>query len=145
MSKQWEWAPPTLQEEIERKSFEALDWLITSAALGKLSDAQFSTGLDTLFMAVNGLVRGQAFLDLMSAAQSEADAGSVNERRVFMRKDGQVVVLAWEVGSMRVTVSMYREAALVAQRHFDFDSYAEAKSGLQARAQAFIKMGLTEI
>ncbi|MDT4853402.1 hypothetical protein FQZ97_876670 [compost metagenome] len=145
MSKAWEWAPPTLQQELERKSFETLDWLIASAGLGKLSEAQFSTGLDTLFMAVNGLVRSQEFIEVMSAAQKEIDvAPAVRERRVFIGEKG-TLVLSWLVGSLEVKRQIYVEGRLYRDGATAYDSYAEAKAGLAAAAQLVASSGFMEI
>lgn len=45
-----------LGQELRRKSFEALQYLISRVHSGVLTEEQFNTGVDTLFMAVSGLV-----------------------------------------------------------------------------------------
>src|SRR3569832_1870617 len=47
---------PTIREELDRKAFETIDWLITSYDKGKLTEPQFHSGLNALFMATSGLV-----------------------------------------------------------------------------------------
>lgn len=45
-----------LGQELRRKSFEALQYLISRTHSAQLTEEQFNTGVDVLFMAVSGLV-----------------------------------------------------------------------------------------
>lgn len=58
-----------LRSELNRKTFETLDWLIRAVTRGDLTREQFSTGIDTLFMAVNGLVDKEFVHILTEAAE----------------------------------------------------------------------------
>lgn len=56
-------APPELKDELNRKVMDTMSWLITRVGNGYISEQQFSTAVDALFMAVSGLV-DREFFDL---------------------------------------------------------------------------------
>ena len=60
---------PVLQDEVNRKALDTLAWLVMSVHHGKISAEQFSTGVDTLFMAVSGLVTDKDFIHMIGEAQ----------------------------------------------------------------------------
>ena len=60
--------PPTLLEEINRKSFETLEFLVLRYQRGQIDKQEFQFGLDILFMAVSGLVSNE-FFELITEAQ----------------------------------------------------------------------------
>lgn len=60
---------PVLQDEVNRKAFETLSWLTLSVTNGKITPAQYSTGIDSLFMAVSGLVTDRDFIHMIGEAQ----------------------------------------------------------------------------
>lgn len=47
---------PTLREELDRKVFATLEHLFHQVKTKRITVEQFSFGIDTLFMAVSGLV-----------------------------------------------------------------------------------------
>jgi hypothetical protein len=61
---------PILQEEIDRKALETLEYLTMAVTHGKITPEQFSTGVDVLFMAVNGLVKDRDFIHMIGEAQA---------------------------------------------------------------------------
>lgn len=64
---------PVLQDEVNRKAFDALSYLTTAVHHGKITPEQFSTGIDVLFMAVSGLVTDPDFIYIISEAQGLID------------------------------------------------------------------------
>jgi len=67
-------ALPTLQEEVNRKAFETITWLTLAVTQKKITPEQFSTGIDSLFMAVSGLVTDKDFIIIITEAQRLCDA-----------------------------------------------------------------------
>lgn len=88
---------PNLKDELNRKTFDAIEWLFDSVRLGKMSQQQFSTGVDAVFMAVNGLI-GDEILEIVQAADEVAGRKPAVKRRAFV-KQGTTVVVAWEIGA----------------------------------------------
>ena len=126
---------PTVQEELDRKTFETLEWLFGAVRRGNLTQDQFSTGVDTLFMAVSGLL-GKDFIDLITAAQAECSNEAPVLKRVFVNGK-KILVIKWTVGSTRVTVGKRVNGLAtggVATR-FGFDAVLFSTVGL---SQAFL-------
>ena len=67
---------PVLSEEINRKATETLEWLVMSAINEKITDEQFSTGVDVLFMAVSGLTKPD-FIDTVTKVTEIVKDGRV--------------------------------------------------------------------
>lgn len=62
---------PVLKDELDRKVFETLEYLIIRRKRGQISQEYFEGGIDCLFMAVNGLVRKE-FIEIITIAQEES-------------------------------------------------------------------------
>jgi len=60
---------PILQDEVNRKAYEALSYLTMAVTHKKITPEQFSTGVDVLFMAVSGLVTDPDFIHIIGEAQ----------------------------------------------------------------------------
>ena len=60
---------PTLQAEVNRKAIETLEWLTNAAIKKQITQAEFSVGIDALFMAVSGLVSDKDFIVYITGAQ----------------------------------------------------------------------------
>jgi hypothetical protein len=61
---------PSIKEELDRKTIETLEYLISKRETGEITQDQICTGLDVLFMNVNGLVDDD-FINLITAADTE--------------------------------------------------------------------------
>ena len=53
---------PDLQMEIDRKAYNALSWRLLQFQKGEIDGKQLTISLDTLFMAVSGLVADRDFI-----------------------------------------------------------------------------------
>jgi hypothetical protein len=99
---------PTLQEEIDRKAFETLEWLCYSVDQGRMTADQFSVGIDVLFMTVSGLLK-KDFIDLITAAQEQCPKEPLVLKRVFAHKDDDRLVTAeWIVGQEDVAITFLK-------------------------------------
>jgi hypothetical protein len=61
---------PVLQDEVNRKAYDALSYLTMAVTHKKITPEQFSTGVDVLFMAVSGLVSDRDFIHIIGEAQA---------------------------------------------------------------------------
>ena len=77
---------PTLKEELDRKVFETIEYLVSAVRKGRMTQAQVSASLDTLFMAVSGLV-GSDFIDIITEAQSYVGTDKSVVKRHFVLPD----------------------------------------------------------
>lgn len=133
-------AVPTLSEEIDRKAFETIEWLFHSLHEGRLTQDQFSAGVDTLFMAVSGLTKNE-FIDLITLAQAECGASAPMLKRVFVDGDAVKCVTTWVVGSD--TVELTRPGAKSLEKMFD--TSREARDWFNKVNEIMNARGLKEI
>ena len=136
-------AIPELRDELNRKTFEAVEWLLHSHARCAISDAQFSTGMDVLWMAVSGLVD-----DSFTAIATEASAitrGITNRLRRHFMHGPMVVTVSWTPGEDRWE---YRQYGGGADRHRGVKEAAnpQAARELMTRfCQKLLESGYTEL
>lgn len=99
------YAIPTLREELDRKVMDTLEWLVLGRQRGRLTELQFSAGIDTLFMAVSGLV-GEEFIHMITEAQSLAGANKVVLKRHFKAPTGdKIMSFAWTPGEDSIYIT----------------------------------------
>jgi len=136
-------AIPTLREELERKVWETISWLITGVTQGRLTEEQFSTGLDALFMSVSGLV-DEGFIHVVTDAQTEC-AGVKPEVRRHFAMDDHTITLSWVVGEDRVVVSKKQGGFAVGGSIKECDDAAAAKAWLTDFATKLELKGYMEL
>ncbi|MFT4064349.1 hypothetical protein [Paraburkholderia sp.] len=130
---------PTLQEELDRKAFETLEYLTWSVDQGRITAEQFSTGVDVLFMTVSGLLK-KDFIDLVTEAQKLCPSEPATLKRSFT--DGAALMtVTWVVGAD--TVSMGRFGGKCAVK--EFDTAREAKNWFGAVGALLAAKGYKEI
>lgn len=134
---------PTVQEELDRKTFETLEWLFGAVRRGNLTQDQFSTGVDTLFMAVSGLL-GKDFIDLITAAQAECSDTKPVMKRAFVRGNN-ILVVEWTVGSTRVTVGKRVNGLAAGGQIKDYDSVLDAKNAFEHLCHVVTNKGFEEL
>lgn len=134
-------AVPTLREELDRKAFQTVDWLFTSLEKGKLTPAQFSTGIDALFMATSGLV-DEDIATIITGTNDMAKKGVF--KRVLMRRDA-TCVLTRVAGASNFLMIAYRAGEQMSERIKECDSSQEAARSMEQFAQALIAKGYIEI
>lgn len=108
---------PDLQQEVNRKAFDTMSFLINACAHGKITEDQFSTGVDTLSMALNGLVtelpNGISFISMITACDAEIKAGYPTVKRVFFKRGTtDFKVFEWQAGDDFIKVKFMELAGL---------------------------------
>lgn len=136
-------AVPTLREELDRKVWETISWLITGVTQGRLTEEQFSTGLDALFMAVSGLV-DEEFIHTVTDAQTECAGVRPEVRRHFAMHD-HTVTLSWVVGEDRVAILKKRGGFPIGGSDKECDDAAAAKAWLADFATKLELKGYMEL
>lgn len=138
-------APPELKDELNRKVMDTMSWLITRVGNGYISEQQFSTAVDALFMAVSGLV-DREFFDLVTAASKEVEGLAVQTNRRVFRSKKEVVSVSWSVGQDVLTVTRLDMATGEenTKRTF-FSAPKTVKDGMDKLCAHLIKNGYKEI
>lgn len=136
---------PTLREELDRKVFETLDWLINAESRGRLTKEQVSAGLDALFMAVSGLVDND-FMTIITAAQEQSAGPQSAVKRLFHHPSAdEIVTITWRPTETRVTTAKRLDGLAVGGTVKDFDTPALAARFVRDIGAGFDKKGWIEL
>lgn len=136
---------PTLREELDRKVFETLDWIIGGLQNGKLTKDQASFGLDTLHKATCGLVDDE-FIEIMTAADELVKgAKSVVKMHFHAPAGDEIQTFVWTPGTERVTVCKRVCGMPVSGSVKDFDSQKAAAEFMGRLSGGMEKKGWIEL
>ncbi|MFW6855293.1 hypothetical protein ACODYM_28800 [Burkholderia gladioli] len=138
---------PTIQEELDRKSIETLEWLITSRDNGRISSQQLKTGLDALFMTVSGLTP-EDFTTLVTEASMMLDrpASVVVQKAVFFDPDKLVHFrVLWSVDTSIVEVEKSSAGQPEVRKRTDCGTSRDAMGKFAATVSFFRSRSLVEL
>jgi hypothetical protein len=144
---------PTLREELDRKVYETLEWLIVGHEKGRLTKEQVSMGMNVLFMAVSGLVDGD-FIHIITEAQNEFQANkSVVKRHFHAPEANATMTFSWVVGESNVVVTVVTkrefdlETGVAIKRSVvrDCDDATKARAYLEECSNGLLKKGWIEL
>lgn len=89
--------------ELNRKTFETLEWLLSGVDRGRITEEQFSVAIDALFMTVSGLVEG-SFIEIVTEAQEQCSKCNFQLKRMFHHPDeAEIIKLTWTPGDSHVS------------------------------------------
>jgi len=134
---------PTIREELDRKAFETIDWLITSYDKGKLTEPQFRCGLDALFMATSGLVDADV-VDLITTASDEVPAKLAVIKRHFV-KENLIVTLEWTADESIMKVEKRLDGSEIGGPTITAASPEMARKAMERAAGKLIGEGYAEL
>lgn len=132
-----------MKEELDRKSMESVAWLYESVSAGRITPAQFSTGLDSLFIAVSGLACNDVF-ELITAGSDLAATADTTWRR-FFNKGTAMIQFSWKPGDTHYTMRAWVAGAEKQKRVRDFDTPAQAYEEFKKAATTTVATGFIEI
>lgn len=141
---------PDLADELRVKSFDALNHLIQSVHSAKITEEQFSTGVDALFMAVSGLVQEPVaapklnpatgklesfrpavkFIDIVTECSNMIEhIYPIQKRVLFNGETGSFKVFQWQAGDSFVSclTCVKSEKFEITRNRLDFPEPARAK------------------
>jgi hypothetical protein len=84
---------PTLKEELERKTVDELERLVTARRLCRISNAQYQASVQTLWNAVSGLVSAEMMDYISQAARLTQRDHSFTPSLVFKDADRSVITI----------------------------------------------------
>lgn len=137
-------AVPTIRDELNRKTFETIEWLAVSHDLGKITEGQFNTGVDAVFMSVAGLVSDSVMEVVTAASASITDRQDLQVRRHFIRRN-RIVTLEWAADQCDVRMVVRVDGAKAKDKNYDHDTPANARAGMGALAARLLDMGFTKL
>lgn len=132
-----------IKPELERKAMETIEWLTLVVERGAITEAQFSTGVDALFMAVSGLVKSD-INDLITAADKVAKQARHVVKRCFV-KDDIVVAIERELGEAKVTLKKYRAGVSFGNGQGLRATDASARDAMNSACDTLLAGGYVEL
>jgi hypothetical protein len=134
---------PELRDEINRKAFEAIEFLIAKVHAGAITPHQFGTGIDVLWMAVAGLINDD-ITDLITAGGNEAPIDPPIEKRAFI-KARETITLDRVVGDDRMYVKSYFDGDMTNTKSVDCKSPVGARDMIIKTADKLLAAGYLEL
>lgn len=138
---------PSLKEELERKTVETLQWVISMRETGQMTAPQAKVAIQTAF----GIVAGLVSEDTMSILDELKGAKNANEviRRFFYRNTPHgpdIVILSWTVGTETIKAlerKAYSESIKI--RAYTKASPKEAEESLSSMCELISVKGAIEL
>ncbi|MDY7537550.1 hypothetical protein RGU72_04695 [Undibacterium sp. 5I1] len=134
---------PVLREELDRKSLETAQWLLNSFQNHSITAEQFSTGLDTLFMAVSGLV-DEELIDLITACD-QYTKNLNNVVKAHFCKDRFTHSVTWKVGETSLLIEKRQDGSIYDEETKHFGSAEIANKAMQLIENNYIKSGCEKL
>jgi hypothetical protein len=134
---------PSLQDELNRKTFETVDRLFADLQNGRVTDAQYDYGIEILWNAVAGLV-DRDFMDIAAEMRTLKKDETFLTKWYMRNAKGDTVVLAnSHKGKVKMTVYPAGQVEPARVQVFDltqesrsipkaFDKFNELASKLEA-------------
>lgn len=95
---------PSLRDEIDRKAFEQLERLAGQLETGRINDAQFDTGVQSVWNCVSGLA-SEWVIQTISEVKDAKKGEAFQDRRLFLKKTDtgfSLAILARQLGGGEV-------------------------------------------
>lgn len=144
---------PTLQEEINRKTYEAFAFIARKHDQGEWSPAQARAALDALWLGVSGLVEKDLF-ELFQSMDAELPQEVAVITHIFIGSPNHVVIVRRKVGGEKFlvisNVSMKTlEPCTWSVEHYDYKDKVlpavECHKGIQEMQDKLIRLGYRQI
>jgi hypothetical protein len=138
---------PTLDEELNRKSFETIRKIHDDFALGKITKQQYKYGIDIAWSIVAGLVEAD-IVRMFELLDKDSSSISFSERIAFRSKDGKNAVI---IDSKRgfVVLKLIATGAENVMKAYDFreepNPYLCGKNKVEALIQNLEKSGFERL
>lgn len=131
--------PPSIFEELNRKSLEALRWLVEQHRDGYISDAELHTARTTLFMTVAGLARPDV-VELLTQGALPPEQKDTTIR--LLRSGDTLVLLKHAIGDHGVEVATLKSKSPLSTRTTSFkgdDAPRKARLWLKKALKALVE------
>lgn len=138
-------ALPTLKDELDRKTFETIEYLVGAVHKGRMTQAQVSASLDALFMAVSGLVDND-FINIITSAQEHFCGDKLVVKKHFYNPaDGEILTLMWSPGQSKIMTCRRTDGLATGGGVKDYDSVADAADIFNGCSANFERKGWIEL
>lgn len=134
---------PTTRDELDRKTFDTIEWLLASYDKNCISATQLRTGVDSVFSAISGMV-SESIFELVSAASVDVAGAQDCVKRVILGKV-ETYILKWLVGESSFSISAFKDRVEIKKIEQCCETATEAKNLFNKLADNLINVGGIEI
>ena len=133
---------PSLFEELNRKTVDALTWLEEGRASGELTPDQIYVAQQALFMAVAGLVNNDVG-DLMSA--SSVDTSKTRGQQTVLARGSNLAIIRLDSDGVVNVDGLAFNPTNVVRKHFQSDDFLSGRRRYKNVVAELSKKGYTSI
>ncbi len=109
--------PTNFPDELNRKAYDALIWLVNQKQQKTISDASFRVGMISIWNCVSGLVDATVEEQIDALVNHTASMKGEEKTSVWVcEQTGWGVILRWEVGSTKVTCDYFSQGNRTIQK-----------------------------
>jgi len=130
---------PDVAEEIQRKSIESIQDLLSLRQQSRIGDPELMVGLRAIWNCVSGLCESQT-MDLLSNLMNSVKDSRINDIQVWIG-NGKMMVLTWEKWAMSVEIRSVSGTS--SKTLFDPAKHADPAWALAKHLEA-LQSGLTK-
>lgn len=127
--------PPSLLQELERKTIEELERLIVYEKFGKISPGLLKQGVQTLWNTVSGLISDETQDIIGSIKAFPGYADFIRLKRCFVNERGDVVVVVWIAGTGKVVTQIKPVGRMGTVQVWEADPSVEIHPTLAAKSR----------
>jgi hypothetical protein len=109
--------PPSVKQELERKTLDELQRLVLALEHGKVTQGQFNAAIDSLWLTTAGLVQ-RDIMDLIEKTKVNliVDESWLRETFVSTGERRFTVTVSWKVGTDQVTLTRVADGKVTVSR-----------------------------
>lgn len=136
--------PPSTAEELERKTIETIEWLVSRRSQGFASDEQLTLAAEAIWKATSGLFPpGSSMTAIMTELMNLTTPESKQLRRSLCDTEGNIITFAWKIGYSQFAVMKRQMGTLVGGTSRTLPDAAQAKLAMDEMVKGLIDKGWT--
>ncbi len=139
-------ALPTTREELNRKTFETVEWLTLRFEQAQITEDEFRVALNAVWMTAAGLV-DREFLTLMGDVRAliDTEGKSVKTRHFIKVGSSDTLRIRWQVGTSDVAVDRQSDGLSFGGSVISRATPKEALELMNKIAERFLREGYREL
>lgn len=136
--------PPSTAEELERKTLEAIEWLVTRQKNGFMSTEQLTAAAEALWRATSGLFPSKSSMaEIMTELMALTTDEARQQRFNLCDDSGGIITFSWKIGYSNFTVMKRKMGVLIGGTSRSCADAAQAKIAMDNMVKGLVDKGWT--
>lgn len=134
--------PPSTAEELERKTLETIEWLVSRQQQGFATKDQLTVAAEALWKATAGLFPPTSNMtDIMTELMNLTDAEAKQQRFSLCDDSGNIITFSWKIGYSQFNVAKRLMGTLIGGTARNFPDAGAAKTAMDGMVKGLIDKG----